>query len=233
MVLGKASLPPPRLFFRSFLPGNCTARMPRVFGICQGFYVSESACGVLRNGRSLQPAADRSIPLPHRVLVGPCIHWRKVRNSHSANGVRRCRRPTPRNQEIHPRRHPRSAICGTSGACHQRPADKKPGTSFHRSRVSAGIKLARRKMSNKDSFMIGPRRAQGNPSTCIGRGGRRFQMLKFRTSVHSAERSTPPPPWAERGSRRHRDWLSALRFAMPCSCFGGSDGDASLSARPV
>ena len=30
--------------------------------------------------------------------------------------------------------------------------------------------------------------------TCIGRGGRRFQMLKFRTDVHDPYQS--PPPWA-------------------------------------
>jgi lipopolysaccharide/colanic/teichoic acid biosynthesis glycosyltransferase len=31
--------------------------------------------------------------------------------------------------------------------------------------------------------------------TCIGRGGRRFQMLKFRTAVHNPYR--PAPPWAQ------------------------------------
>src|ERR1700730_12904195 len=30
-----------------------------------------------------------------------------------------------------------------------------------------------------------------NRRTCIGRGGRRFQMLKFRTAVHDPEHATP------------------------------------------
>ncbi len=34
---------------------------------------------------------------------------------------------------------------------------------------------------------------------CIGRGGRRFQMLKFRTSVQSPEHLVPP--WAEKITR--------------------------------
>jgi len=32
--------------------------------------------------------------------------------------------------------------------------------------------------------------------TCIGRGGRRFQMLKFRTSVHKPDH--PTPSWAQK-----------------------------------
>src|ERR1700732_154545 len=31
--------------------------------------------------------------------------------------------------------------------------------------------------------------------TCVGRCGRRFQMLKFRTAVHNPYR--PTPPWAQ------------------------------------
>jgi lipopolysaccharide/colanic/teichoic acid biosynthesis glycosyltransferase len=31
--------------------------------------------------------------------------------------------------------------------------------------------------------------------TCIGRGGRRFQMLKFRTTVHCSDLAIPP--WAQ------------------------------------
>jgi lipopolysaccharide/colanic/teichoic acid biosynthesis glycosyltransferase len=34
---------------------------------------------------------------------------------------------------------------------------------------------------------------------CIGSGGRRFQMLKFRTSVHSAGQATPA--WAQKMTR--------------------------------
>jgi lipopolysaccharide/colanic/teichoic acid biosynthesis glycosyltransferase len=49
--------------------------------------------------------------------------------------------------------------------------------------------------------------------TCIGRGGRRFQMVKFRTIVHDPEHATPV--WAHQTTRVGQ-WLRHTRIeAVP------------------
>jgi lipopolysaccharide/colanic/teichoic acid biosynthesis glycosyltransferase len=46
--------------------------------------------------------------------------------------------------------------------------------------------------------------------SCIGRGGRRFQMLKFRTTVHDPEATLPI--WADRQTTQIGDFLRYSRI---------------------